>query len=58
MQDLVEALQIFLKYQSIAGISKDEVSEEDQERLKCLSFEWGNTGSGDWCFRSERFGIT
>lgn len=60
MEKLIEALQIFKKYQNndfptmcdhdilyIAGITKEEVSKEDQERLYFLNFEWEEEG-GYW----------
>lgn len=66
MKDLIEALQIFLKYRderwpthcshdqlSIMGVTKEEVSEEDVNRLDDLGFMWS---SGDDCWISFRFG--
>jgi hypothetical protein len=66
MKDLIEALQIFIKYQnvkwpthcehdvlSIMDITEDEVSDEDKKRLSELSFEWSDE---DDCFQSFRFG--
>ena len=60
MEKLIEALQIFKKYQNndfptmcehdilyIARITKEEVSKEDQERLYFLNFEWEEEG-GYW----------
>ena len=53
MEQLIEALQIFLKYKNedypthcehdvmyIVGVDKDEVSPEDIERLDKLGFFW------------------
>jgi hypothetical protein len=53
MKDLIEALTIFLKYKDrpyptgcehdvlyVYGITKDEVSAEDQARLEELGFHW------------------
>jgi hypothetical protein len=66
MKELIEALQIFLKYKDekyptscehdilfIAGITKDEVSEEDQKRLNELGFLWG---TDDYCWISSKYG--
>lgn len=66
MKDLIEALQIFLKYKdsrwpthcehdvlSIMEISKDEVSQEDQSRLDDLGFFWSNSED---CWQSFRYG--
>lgn len=57
MKRLIEALTIFAKYQDlewpthcehdvlyIMGITKDEVSEEDQKRLVELGFHWKKGG--------------
>lgn len=68
MKDLIEALQIFLKYKNerwptycghevlyIMGVTKDEVSKEDQERLEHLGFFWGN-GLSEPCWQSFRYG--
>jgi hypothetical protein len=65
MKDLIEALQIFLKYKNlkypiqcmhdellIADILIDEVSEEDIEKLDTLGFFWSEEG----CFKSFKFG--
>ena len=65
MNDLIEALTIFLKYKNvkypthcehdvlaIADISYDEVSDEDKKRLDELGFLWGE--GGNWI--SYRFG--
>lgn len=67
MKDLIEALTIFLKYKnvrtpthcehdvmSIAAVTRDEVSEEDQVRLKELGFFWSASEGG--CWQSFRFG--
>lgn len=64
MKDLIEALQIFLKYRDernpthcehdemwIVGISEEEVSEEDRARLDELGFFPSDDG-----FKSFRFG--
>lgn len=53
MEKLIEALQIFLKYQNkgwpthcehdvfiVVGITKEEVSEEDKTKLDELGFFW------------------
>lgn len=66
MSDLIEALQILLKYKderwpticqhdelTIAEISPGDVSEEDTQRLKELSFY---VSKNDDCFKSSRFG--
>jgi len=66
MKDLIEALQIFLKYKnaecpthcehdhlSIMEVEKDEVSEEDTKRLDELDFFWSDS---DECFISFRYG--
>lgn len=63
MKDLIEALQIFSKYQDvlypthcehdtlmIMEITKDEVSEADQKRLATLGFHWSEE-SGWFSFR-------
>ncbi len=65
MSDLIEALQIFLKYGNppyptncshdelaICGIMPDQVSEADKERLKTLGFFVGSEGY----FISFKFG--
>ena len=67
MKDLIEALQIFLKYGNhkyptycghdelvIMEITKDQVSEEDIIRLTELGFFWSEVDDG--CFKSFRFG--
>jgi hypothetical protein len=64
VKDLIEALTIFAKYKDekspthcdhdvlmIMGVTKDEVSAEDQARLEELGFIWS---VGYW--RSYRFG--
>lgn len=64
MSDLIEALQIFLKYKNnqfpthcnhdefmVVGI--DNVSEADVKRLNELSFRWDNYND---CWVSSRFG--
>ena len=66
MTDLIEALTIFAKYKNekrpthcehdvlwIIGVTKDEVSEEDQCRLDALGFFFAE---GDECWQSFRFG--
>lgn len=65
MKDLIEALQIFLKYGNprnpthcehdviLVCINPSIVSEEDTKRLAALSFD---PDTGDNCFRSYRFG--
>lgn len=66
MKDLIEALQIFLKYKDeyspthcehdvlwIMAVSKEEVSPGDQARLKELGFFWSES---DGCWQSFRFG--
>jgi hypothetical protein len=66
MEDLIEALQIFLKYKNekwptncshdllaIMAVTRDEVSGEDTKRLEELSFIWME---GDECWGSFRFG--
>lgn len=60
MKDLIEALTIFLKYKNpqypthcghdvlqITEVTKDEVSIEDQRRLKMLGFIWSES-YGSW----------
>lgn len=55
MKDLIEALTIFLKYKNerwptncshdllaIMAVTKEEVSEEDVQRLDELGFHWMN----------------
>lgn len=66
MKDLIEALQIFLKYQDnynpthcehdvlwVVGITKEEVSTEDIARLDELGFYYSNA-DGSW--QSFRYG--
>ena len=66
MSKLVEALQIFLKYRDeeypthcehdtlyIMGVTLDEVSTTDQERLSVLGFKWN---SREDCWYSFRYG--
>lgn len=61
MKNLIEALQIFCKYQDlkwpthcehdtlmIMGITKDEVSPEDQTRVEELGFFWSESDEGCW----------
>jgi len=61
MKKLIEALTIFAKYQDlewpthcehdvlhVVGITKDEVSEEDQKRLDALGFIWSAEDDGSW----------
>jgi hypothetical protein len=68
MSDLIEALQILLKYGNpeypthcehdeltIWGIDPSDVSEDDKEKLDKLGFFISNE-DGDECFRSFRFG--
>lgn len=66
MKDLIEALTIFMKYQSmthnpthcehdeliVVGIDYDAVLKEDDKRLNELGFKRTN----DDCYRSFRFG--
>lgn len=67
MKKLIEALTIFAKYQDlewpthcehdvlyIMGITRDEVSPEDQEALKELGFIWSDSDGGAWM--SFRYG--
>jgi hypothetical protein len=70
MKDLIEALQIFLKYAdkyapthcehdvlTIGHIDPDDVSQADRMRLEELGFHVGDPhGGGDECFYSFRFG--
>jgi hypothetical protein len=66
MKKLIEALQIFVKYKDescpthcehdilmIAGITQDEVSEEDKKKLDELGFFWSNEND---CWASFRYG--
>ena len=64
MENLIKALQIFLKYQNldfpticvhdeliIVGISFDEVSEDDKNSLENLGFLWDSD-----CWASTKYG--
>lgn len=67
MKDLIEALQIFAKYQHdtrwptncshdylcIIGVEKDAPNEEDRARLDELGFFWADS---EECWGSHRFG--
>lgn len=66
MEDLIKALQIFLKYKNnrypthcehdimmIAGIEEKDVSEEDINKLNDLSFRYNSEYN---CWTSYRFG--
>lgn len=66
MKDLIEALQIFLKYKDerwpthcehdvmmVGGIEEDEISSEDVAKLDELSFSWNTEYD---CWASYRFG--
>lgn len=66
MEDLITALQIFVKYQNqqwpthcehdilmIMGIEEDELSEQDKKEVESLGFHWN--GEYD-CWASYRFG--
>ena len=66
MEDLIKALQIFLKYKNeewptncvhdnlcIMGISFEEVSDEDKEELKGLCFQWSTEHD---CWSSYKYG--
>jgi hypothetical protein len=68
MKDLIEALQIFLKYGdpsypthcehdtlTICGIDPDKVSEEDKARLDELGF-FVSDDQGDNMFMSYKYG--
>lgn len=68
MEDLIKALQIFLKYRNekypthcehdimmVGRIPYDMVSEEDRIQLHELSFSWNNEYD---CWTSYRFGST
>ena len=68
MDQLIEALTLFRKYRNeqwpthcehdvlmIMGVTKDEVTEEDQKRLGELGFIWSEDGEGG-CWKSYRFG--
>lgn len=67
MEQLIEALQIFLKYKNekypthcehdtlyIMGVEKDEVSPEDVKRLEELGFFWSEEDDGG--FKSFEYG--
>lgn len=70
MDGLIEALTIFRKYKNerrpthcehdtlmIMGVTKDEVSEEDQKRLDELGFIWSDSdGYSEGCWQSFRYG--
>lgn len=66
MKRLIEALTIFLKYANpsypthcehdvlcIMGVGKDQVSDEDKEKLDELSFFWSDEYD---CWASFRYG--
>jgi hypothetical protein len=66
MEQLIKALQIFLKYKNetcptncvhdallIMGITYDEVSEEDKKELETLHFYWSDEYD---CWASGHFG--
>jgi len=66
MEDLIKALQIFLKYKNeyspthcehdvmmIAAVTKEMVSEEDRKVLDKLGFHWSSEYD---CWISYRFG--
>lgn len=66
MSDLIEALQIFLKYADnqwpthcehdilmVVDILEDDIPEDDRDRLKILGFFWNDEYQ---CFASGRFG--
>jgi hypothetical protein len=66
MEDLIKALQIFMKYKNvkwptncthdvmtIMDITREEVTKEDVEELDRLGFMWDETDEG---FISFRFG--
>jgi len=70
MKDLIEALQIFLKYGNpespthcehdvltICDINPDDVSDEDKVKLEGLGFIISEE-YGEECFQSFRFGST
>jgi hypothetical protein len=67
MEQLIEALQIFLKYKNenypthcehdtlyIMGVEKDDVSPEDVNRLEELGFFWSEEDDG--VFMSFKYG--
>lgn len=64
MEDLIKALQIFLKYKNerwpthcehdvlaIMGVHIDDVSAQDVEELKTLGFEWDDQEDHFYSFR-------
>lgn len=66
MKELIEALQIFLKYRNeqwpthcehdilmISSITEDEVSEEDTIKLNNLGFSWNSEYD---CWTSYKYG--
>lgn len=66
MEELIEALQIFLKYQNktypincahdifmVVGITEEEVYQEDKDRLSKIGFRW-NSEYQSWS--SYRYG--
>jgi hypothetical protein len=66
MKELIEALQIFLKYKNetypthcehdvlmVVGITEEEVSQEDRDRLEVLDFNWDSEHE---CWTSYRYG--
>jgi len=66
MEKLIEALQIFLKYKNetfpthcehdilmVVGITEEEVSEEDKQKLDELKFFWNSEFD---CWTSYRYG--
>ena len=66
MEKLIEALQIFLKYKNetypthcehdilmVVGITEEEVSEEDRQKLDELKFFWNSEYN---CWASYRYG--
>lgn len=66
MEDLIKALQIFLKYKNerwpthcehdimmVGSIEEDEISDEDKVELEKLSFTWNSEYD---CWTSYRFG--
>lgn len=70
MKDLIEALNIFLKYQDehwptrcehdvlcVVGITEEEVSEDDKRRLNELGFFFLEDAAGEPGWGSFRFGI-
>ena len=66
MEDLIKALQIFLKYRNekypthcehdimmVGRIGKDEISQEDKDELQTLGFTWSKEYE---CWTSFRYG--